>query len=462
MTVAPAPRPTPWHRSAAFRLALAFGGLTAATMTIVLSVFYLQTVVLLEQRASRTIRAMTLQLVTHFEQGGREALLAAIDAALGNGDGAPYDLLLLLDAKGQRIAGSSRFDPPLDTNAADTTVREQTLLRHNLAAPGYVMTQHLPDGTRLVVGQERRAQLQMATLVRDAIGAAALMALLMVIGGTYWFRDLLEQRIGAIRRTAAQVAAGQLAERVAASDDDDEFARLEQDINGMLDRIEGLMAGVRHVSDSIAHNLRTPLTRVLARLHEAQRPDTDAAQLQQVISIAIQELQDLNVVFHKLLQISEAEAGARRQQFHPQPLHQIVDDVVELYEAVAEAQGASIVRAPAEALHVPGDRDLLAGAVANLLDNALKYGGPGATVYVGTHWHDGTAVLSVRDNGPGVPPGGLGRLGERFMRLTPELPGHGLGLASVRAVVALHEAHLRFSDAQPGLVAQIEWPEAQP
>lgn len=462
MTVAPAPRPTPWHRSAAFRLALAFGGLTAATMTIVLSVFYLQTVVLLEQRASRTIRAMTLQLVTHFEQGGREALLAAIDAALGNGDGAPYDLLLLLDAKGQRIAGSSRFDPPLDTSAADTTVREQTLLRHNLAAPGYVMTQHLPDGTRLVVGQERRAQLQMATLVRDAIGAAALMALLMVIGGTYWFRDLLEQRIGAIRRTAAQVAAGQLAERVAASDDDDEFARLEQDINGMLDRIEGLMAGVRHVSDSIAHNLRTPLTRVLARLHEAQRPDTDAAQLQQVISIAIQELQDLNVVFHKLLQISEAEAGARRQQFHPQPLHQIVDDVVELYEAVAEAQGASIVRAPAEALHVPGDRDLLAGAVANLLDNALKYGGPGATVYVGTHWHDGTAVLSVRDNGPGVPPGGLGRLGERFMRLTPELPGHGLGLASVRAVVALHDAELRFSDAKPGLVAQIEWPEAQP
>ncbi|KQP15118.1 HAMP domain-containing sensor histidine kinase [Pseudorhodoferax sp. Leaf267] len=460
MSGATPPGATPWRRSAALRLALTFGVLTAATMAIVLSVFYLQTVVLLEQRSNRDIRNMTQHLVARFDQGGRPALVEGIERALADGEDSDRELLLLLDAQGQRIAGSARFDPPADAHLPDTALHEQTLLRANQSAPGYVMTRHLPDDTRLVVGQDRSEQLQVAELVLDAIRAAALMALLMVIGGTYLFRELLERRIGAIRRTAAQVAAGQLAQRVAASDDDDEFARLEQDINRMLDRIEGLMAGVRHVSDSIAHNLRTPLTRVLARLHDAQRPGTGAAQLQQAIATAIHELQDLNVVFHKLLQIAEAEAGARRQPFQLQPLHAIVADVAELYEAVAEAQGATLVRAPDEPLQVPGDRDLLASAVANLLDNALKYGGAGCTVRVGTHWRDGTPVLTVQDDGPGVPAGGLARLGERFTRLSPDVPGHGLGLASVRAIVALHGGRLHYAGAGPGLRVQIEWPPA--
>jgi signal transduction histidine kinase len=456
------PGRTSWRRSAAFRLALSFSVLTAATMSIVLSVFYLQTVVLLDQRANREIRAITQHLTSRFEQGGREALVAAIEQALSDGEDSDREMLLLLDANGERLAGSSRFDPPEPPSGADpgdTTIHEQILRRSNQRAPGYVTTRPLADGTRLVVGRDRREQLQMAAIVGDAIRAAALMAFLMVVGGTYLFRDLLERRIGAIRDTAAQVAAGQFAKRVVASEDDDEFARLEQDINRMLDRIESLMAGVRHVSDSIAHNLRTPLTRVLAQLHEAQRPGTSAEQLQQVHATAIGELQDLNVVFHKLLQIAEAEAGARRQPFQPQPLHQIVDDVVELYDAVAEAQGATLLRTSCEAMHVPGDRDLMASAIANLLDNALKYGGPGCTVRVGLRRQADVVVLSVQDDGPGVPAGGMPRLGERFMRLTPDKPGHGLGLASVRAIVALHGGRLHYADAAPGLMVQIEWPD---
>jgi signal transduction histidine kinase len=140
-------------------------------------------------------------------------------------------------------------------------------------------------------------------------------------------------------------------------------------------------------------------------------------------------------------------------------LHTIVDDVLELYDAVAEAQGATLQREAAdEEVVVPGDRDLLAGVVANLVDNALKYGGTGCTVSAGAHWHDGWAVLTVRDDGPGVPAAERERIGTRFVRLQPELPGQGLGLASVHAVVALHGGRVRYADADPGLQVRIELP----
>ncbi|MDZ4360145.1 MAG: ATP-binding protein, partial [Variovorax sp.] len=165
-------------------------------------------------------------------------------------------------------------------------------------------------------------------------------------------------------------------------------------------------------------------------------------------------------MFEKLLQIAEVEAGARRQQFAPVALHVIADDVAELYEAVAEMRGITLLREPADRAIALGDRDLLAGAAANLLDNALKYGGAGATVRIGTHTVDGRAQLVVQDNGPGIPSTEYAHLGVRFHRLDHSTPGHGLGLASVQAVVALHGGRLQFGDAHPGLRACIDLPTA--
>ena len=175
----------------------------------------------------------------------------------------------------------------------------------------------------------------------------------------------------------------------------------------------------------------------------------------------MREVQELTVVFEKLLQIAEAEAGARRQHFERVDLQRIADDVLELYDAVAEAQGATLIREPADPAWVLGDRDLLAGVVVNLLDNALKYAGPGATVRVGTSMTQGLAVLSVQDDGPGIPAAELPRIGQRFHRLDRRMPGHGLGLASVQAVVALHGGRLVLADAAPGLRATVELPTHQ-
>jgi signal transduction histidine kinase len=242
----------------------------------------------------------------------------------------------------------------------------------------------------------------------------------------------------------------------------DEFALLHRDVNEMLDRIELLMHGVRHVSDTIAHDLRTPLTRIMLRLRAAEDEATPAGERQAAIAGAVRDIEDLTATFEKLLQIAEVEAGAYRRKFAPVALDAVADDVLELYDAVAEAKGATLEREPAETAVVQGDSDLLAGVVANLVDNALKYGGPGARVRVGTAVANGHVLLTVQDNGPGIPASEHARMGTRFHRLDRTTPGHGLGLASVQAVVALHGGKLRFGDAQPGLRVEIELPAPGP
>src|SRR5690606_14367354 len=190
--------------------------------------------------------------------------------------------------------------------------------------------------------------------------------------------------------------------------DEDEFAQLRHDINHMLDRIETLMKGVRNVSDSIAHNIRTPLARVLGRLHQARHEVNDSEALLHAIDAASDEIMDLISVSEKLLLIAEAESGVRRQAFQPIQLEQLAQDVIELYEPLADESGTQLAQREASGAYGDGgtwvlaDADLLAGAIANLVDNALKYAGDGARITISTARRDDKAILNVRDNGHGV------------------------------------------------------------
>ncbi|KTT25638.1 sensor histidine kinase [Pseudacidovorax intermedius] len=442
-----------WRRlwaSVGFRLAFQYAVLVAITMMAALAIVYLQTVGVLHQRIARQVGTATTQMQARAEREGLDAVAAAIGRALADGRQSDTELYGLWQPDGTRLAGN------LDALPADATGNrdgQQRVQRGGSAITGYLAVRRLPGDALLVVGHDLSDQDALESLVISASAAAGLIALLLLVGGVFVFRQELEQAVGRVRRTAGRIAEeGRLAERVDIAAGDDEFARLGQDINAMLDRIESLMAGVRQVSDTVAHELRTPLTRALLGLQAAQAPEVPDAARREAIDRAVQELQELGTVFQKLLQIAEAEAGARRRDFAPVALHAIADDVLELYEAVAEQQGARLLREPADDARVHGDRDLLAGAIANLVDNALKYGGPGCTVRVGTAVDaDGQAVVEVQDDGPGVPAADLARIGQRFTRLRPELPGHGLGLASVRAVAALHGGSLQAEDAAPGL-----------
>jgi signal transduction histidine kinase len=224
-----------------------------------------------------------------------------------------------------------------------------------------------------------------------------------------------------------------------------------------------LMDGVRHVSNAIAHDLRTPLSRVRSTLDDALRHNNSPSVLSEAAHSAIDGIDDLILVFNKLLQIAEAESGMRTASFEAVDLARILRDIVELYDAAAEESRVQLRIASESPVWASGDRDLLASAVASLIDNAIKYAGGGATVEVSAQAEPQGVVISVQDNGPGIPIDELPRVTERFYRLDQarSLPGNGLGLAIVAAIAQLHAGQLRLEDGNPGLRASIFLPKLQ-
>jgi signal transduction histidine kinase len=230
----------------------------------------------------------------------------------------------------------------------------------------------------------------------------------------------------------------------------------------MLDRIELLMEGIRNVSNAIAHDLRTPLSRIRGRLDDALRHEPTVPRLSSAAHDAIDDIDDLIRLFERLLQIAEAESGMRARLFERLDLGRVVADIGEMYEATAEDSGITLtVDAPAS-LYVDGDRNLLASAVASLLDNAIKYAGRGAVIHVRAGLYQGEASMSVHDNGPGIPDAERDKVTQRFYRVdkSRHLPGNGLGLSIVSATAKAHAGTLVLEDGGPGLVARIVLPLA--
>jgi signal transduction histidine kinase len=339
-------------------------------------------------------------------------------------------------------------------------LEDRGVIRDERPSVSRLLPQLLPDGGILVVGRDLRDRLEIERLVWRALAFGGAIALLLAALGAVVFRRRLEARVATIRRTAHQIEAGDLSRRIPVAGVDDEFARLGLDINHMLDRIQQLMDGIRHVSNAIAHDLRTPLGRIRARLDEALRPGHSGVPLAATARAAIADIDQLIGVFDRLLQIAEAESGARRQSFAPVALAPLVVDVVELYDAAAEEAGIALVRETEPEVAILGDRNLLASALANLVDNALKYAGPGATVRVGTKSNSDRVEIVVEDDGPGIPVTERPRAAERFYRgdRSRHLPGNGLGLSIIAAVAALHGGALALEDAAPGLRAHIVLP----
>jgi len=442
--------------SVAFRLALNYGALVMATMAVILTLFHVQTVGVLVNRIDQHIQLTAQRLLSTAQREGVDQLALDIETMLRDGTDAETEIYLLLDPRGAPRAGNAGA-LPVPPAAARQVVEQRWTRADGRPGEARLRAWDLSDGSRLVVGSDLQHQREIERLIRRAIGWGAAIALLMTVGGAFAFRHALDQRIGAIRRTIVGIEAGDLSRRIPVSSQEDEFARLHREINGMLDRLEQLMDGVRHVSNTIAHNLRTPLTRILLGLRAAEtQPETDRTE---ALRLAGREIEDLSRVFDKLLSIAEIESGTRRQRFGPVALDALAAEMIEFYEPVAEEQGARLMRVAGPGAEVAGDRDLLAGALANLIENALKYGGDGVTVTVRVTSVNDRVLLEVADDGPGVPPAGLARLGTRFFRAhRGPLPGFGLGLANVGAVAGLHGGTLAFEDAAPGLRVTLGLP----
>src|SRR5690606_22656360 len=435
-----------WN-SISFRLTLNYGLLAIATTSILIVFIYVQFIGALRTEHTRRITATGQRLVAAFEDGGRDALISAIQLTLSDRIDSDREIYLLLDEDGRKLAGNLALFPQL--NSTYTSLFDAEVIQDGVPTRGQLQIQTLPDGAVLVVGQDAREIGDITSLVGQATAAAILLAGLMVFLGTYLFRRELAYRVSHIRRTTQQIGAGKLSKRVSAPAGEDEFTLLNHDINAMLDRIELLMKSARHISDTIAHNLRTPLTRIIGALRAAQQPGVSMAEALAANQHAIEGIERLNVLMEKLLQIAEMEAGIQRRSFKPCELNAIVADVVDMHEAFAEEKGIGLSCGNLDNVTLQGDVNLLASALANLLDNAVKYAA--GRVVVDVVRQDRTGLVTIKDDGPGLPATEYEHLGKHFYRSDPASDGHGLGLTSVMSIVGLHGGKLSFSNAQPGL-----------
>jgi len=442
----------------AFRLAMGYSALVVGAVAVISAVLYFGTVGVLGRGINAKLFAISERLTNHFETRGNAALQQEIQQLLTDGIDQDTEVYLFLGPGGQKIVGNLSGWPsskmPLDR------LTDQTVTRYGRPSISRLLPHELPNGATLVVGRDMQDVHEIEQLVLRALVIGGGIAVLLAIGGAVLFRQQLEHRVAAIRRTVLEIEAGDLSRRIPVLEAEDEFTRLDRDINHMLDRIQHLMDGVREVSNAIAHDLRTPLGRIRSLLDEALRPRTTIEQLSETAGAAIQGIDELIVVFDKLLQIAEAESGTRRQSFQPIALKEIITGVVELYDATAEEKGiALVIKIDGEPTTL-GDKDLLASATANLIDNALKYAGGMATVQVRATQERNTMSIVVQDNGPGIPPEERAKVITRFYRLdrSRSLPGNGLGLSIVAAISKLHSGTFSLGDAGPGLIARIVLP----
>lgn len=417
----------------------------------------------LKIQAGQRVEGEVAELLSEFEQYGSEAFRKLIDAQTASGESRLH--YAVVGADGQRIAGEQL----VARAAASVSLADGPRLSevHLSSSDSFLLTKRLlADGTQLAVADDLHSVEDVEDVVSNAFAivlaisvALGLVAGLLLTGG-------LLHRLNAVTRTAEAIIAGDMSRRIERAGTGDEFDRLAATLNTMLDRIVRLMDNLQQVSNDIAHDLRTPLSRLRqslehTRTHAATTQDYAAA-----VERAIDEADGMLATFSALLRISQVEAGARREAFRAVDLTEVVETVCDAYAPALEEGGRSITCEAAAGIGLEGDRDLLVQMFANLIENALGHTPNDTAVRVRllAPAADGSGpVAEVSDNGPGIPEAERETVFRRFYRLerSRTTPGNGLGLSAVAAIAELHGARIALSDARPGLRVTVRFPPLQ-
>jgi signal transduction histidine kinase len=318
----------------------------------------------------------------------------------------------------------------------------------------------LPDGTHLLVGKVIDDLDAFARKIKTALAWSVLLIFVLAGVASVTVTRRTVGRIEAINATSRAIMERGLGTRIPLRGTQDEWDQLADNLNLMLERIEALMAEVKQVSDNVAHDLRTPLSRMRGRLETAYNRQRNADDDQSLIGDTLADLDGVLRMFASLTRISRIEANDRTAAFRIVNLSEIAREVVELFDAAAEEKGGHINAVADQRVLVSGDRDLLFDAVANLVDNAIKHGHDPGQVTVEVTRSDGIAVVAVADHGPGIPADEFQHVFKRFYRLerSRRTPGNGLGLSLVSAVAQLHGARIEMGDNDPGLKIRLLFP----
>ena len=446
-------------RSSTLRLALICIAVFGAVVIALFGYVYWATASYLQSRADQAIAAELATLQSAYATGGRRELVAAIvqHTATPRPDGGVY---LLADAEFAPLAGNLKAWPPelRDSGGWNSFRPLHSQFGGTPQVRAVLVT--LPDGAHLLVGRDIADLDAFVRRINIALGAGIVLIFVLAGVASLSVTRRTVGRIEAINATSRAIMQSGLGQRIPRRGTHDEWDELAANLNSMLDRIELLMSEVKQVTDNVAHDLRTPLTRIRGRLERAYARSGSGAGDANLIADTLADLDAVLAMFTSLTRIAQIEANARTAAFGTLDLAQVARDVAELFDAAAEERGGRLEVIAQDRALINGDRDLLFDALANLVDNAIKHGRAGGRVALEVALHDGAPVVSVTDDGPGIPLAERERVLKRFYRLerSRRTPGNGLGLSLVAAVARLHGATLEMHDNTPGLAIRVIFP----
>ena len=460
-------------RTTAFRLTLVYLFLFALFAASLLAYFAWNTRRMITEQISTTVNAETGEVTDIFQRRGLRGLVFTIEnRALRPG----ANLYLVTTPAGLAIAGNVGSLAPgvMATEGWSETFYRRLDDQDSMDHRALVHVTELSGGFRLLIGHDLEERRRLFAIVAKAAQWSILVVVVLGIGGGIFVAKRVLQRIDAMTGTTRRIMAGDLSGRLPVGRSGDELDRLAENLNAMLERIEALMVGLKEVSDNIAHDLKTPLTRLRNRAEEALAKSGCEADYRAALERTIEESDGLIRTFNALLMIARAESGQARGNMDDFDAADVASGIHELYEPLAEDDGMSLhLKTVPTPLHA--NRELVGQALANLVENAIKYGKPAAPaasqggqvvsldsrqILIEARREGDEVLLSVTDHGPGIPEGDRKHAVERFVRLdsSRSQPGSGLGLSLASAVATLHGGELRLGDAHPGLVATLAIP----
>jgi signal transduction histidine kinase len=465
-------------RTTTFKLTLVYLTVFSLFAAFLLGYFAWNTRRLVTEQIVATVDAEIQGLSDLYQQGGIRRLIFAID---DRGSRPGSSLYLLTTASGEGVTGNigSLTTGILDksgwTETAYRRIDESDRVEHF----ALVRVLQLPGGFRLLVGRDLEERERLHNIILSAGRWSIAIVIILGIAGGFLVTRRVLRRVDAMTGTTQRIMSGDLSGRLPIAGSNDELDRLAGNLNAMLERIEALMHGLKEVTDNIAHDLKTPLTRLRNRAEDALRTAKDETQYRVALERTIEESDALIRTFNALLMIARAESGQARDGMTEFDAAEIARGIGDLYEPLADEKGITLrVEAP-EGTSMRGNRELISQALANLVDNAIKYAIPeNPTLAPDQPPHNGVQpeivvkaagegdriLLTVADSGPGIPESDRSRSVERFVRLeqSRSQPGSGLGLSLANAVARLHGGELRLEDNEPGLRTVLALPRGAP
>jgi len=449
-------------QSTIFRLTLLYTALFCASFLLLLTFVYFATVREMESEIKHRITSEMNEAKTQFNTHGAAGLEKLINEFLEDEDEG-LAIYLLVDAQNKVLAGNMESWPQ------DVEYSENWLLfdieSRRLEEGVHVLARDssLPGGYRLLVGYSLRGPDRTKEVMLDVVSASVILALIVTgLSGTV-FSGIIRRRLMQVNQICEQVIGGNLDVKVPVTGGADEFDHLASNVNAMLDRIAELVKGLRQTSDNIAHDLRTPLARHRNRLEGiVTHPPKHTADVQEYMKAGIEEVDTILETLNSILRISQAQSGVASGHFVTFDFSAVVIDVVEFYDEFAAQKDINIHGSVPLNIKATGDKPLITQAIANLIDNAIKYTPAGGQITVALTQNQHMIECVVADNGPGIPSDHYDKVKERFFRMEASRTsqGTGLGLSLVDAVAQLHRGELVFGDNRPGLIATLRLPIA--